>query len=57
MPQQPTIGIRLTPEDLTLLDALVAREERNRSDIVRRAIRAYAGKSTAAPKTNKRPRK
>jgi len=44
MTKSPTIGIRFTPEDLELLDALAAREERNRSDVVRRAVRAYAGK-------------
>jgi metal-responsive CopG/Arc/MetJ family transcriptional regulator len=42
MTRSPTIGIRFTSEDLELLDLLAEKEERNRSDIVRRAIRAYA---------------
>ncbi len=42
MTNSPTIGIRFTPEELELLDALAAKEERNRSDVVRRAVRAYA---------------
>lgn len=44
MPVSPMIGIRFTPEELALLDALAAHEERNRSDVVRRAVRAYAEK-------------
>ncbi len=42
MPEKPTIGIRFTPEEIELLDTLAAKEERNRSDVIRRAIRAYA---------------
>jgi Arc/MetJ-type ribon-helix-helix transcriptional regulator len=42
MPKSPTIGIRFTPEELELLELLVAKEERTRSDVVRRAVRAYA---------------
>jgi Arc/MetJ-type ribon-helix-helix transcriptional regulator len=42
--KNPTIGIRFTPAELTLLDALMASEERSRSDVVRRAVRAYAEK-------------
>jgi len=40
--KNPTIGIRFTPTEIELLDALMAAEERNRSDVVRRAVRAYA---------------
>lgn len=42
MTNSPTIGIRFTSEELELLDALTAKEERTRSDVVRRAVRAYA---------------
>lgn len=38
----PTIGIRFTPDELQILDALAAKDERNRSEVVRRAVRAYA---------------
>ena len=55
MPRKPTIGIRFTTEDVDLLDALAAKEERNRSDIVRRAIRAYAEKIGVESKPRKKP--
>ena len=42
MPNSPAIGLRLPPDELALLDALAEREERSRSDVIRRAIRAYA---------------
>jgi metal-responsive CopG/Arc/MetJ family transcriptional regulator len=42
MPRKPIVALRLDPEELELLDAMAAKEERNRSDVVRRAIRAYA---------------
>jgi Arc/MetJ-type ribon-helix-helix transcriptional regulator len=54
MTKSPTIGIRFTPEDLELLDALAAKEERNRSDVVRRALRAYAQTIGVKTKTKKR---
>lgn len=44
MVKNPIVGFRLPEEDLALLDAIAAHEERNRSDVVRRAIRAYAEK-------------
>jgi len=44
MPRKPIIALRLDPEEIELLDALAAKEERNRSDVVRRAIKAYAEK-------------
>jgi Arc/MetJ-type ribon-helix-helix transcriptional regulator len=53
MVNSPTIGIRFSREDIELLDALVEKEERSRSDVVRRAIRAYAqahGMTTTKPK-------
>lgn len=42
MPKSPTTGIRFSPDELALLDAVAAKEERTRSDVVRRAVRAYA---------------
>lgn len=54
MPENPTIGIRFTPEELALLDALAAKEERNRSDVVRRAVRAYAEKLGAKAEPQRR---
>jgi predicted transcriptional regulator len=54
MPEKPIIGIRLDPEDVELLDAMAAKEERSRSDVVRRAIRAYAKELGVAPKTKSR---
>ena len=44
MPRKPLIALRLDPDEVELLDAMTAKEERNRSDVVRRAIRAYAEK-------------
>ncbi len=60
MPESPIVGIRLTPEDVALLEALERHEERSRSDVIRRAIRAYAASLgvTAAPaKRSKAKRK
>lgn len=42
MVNSPTTGIRFSPEELEMLDAVAAKEERSRSDIIRRAVRAYA---------------
>ena len=56
--KNPTIGIRFTPEELALLDALMATEERSRSDVVRRAVRAYAEKLGVKPsKPKRKPKK
>jgi uncharacterized protein (DUF1778 family) len=38
----PHIGLRLDDEDRALLDAVAAHEKLTRSDILRRALRAYA---------------
>jgi len=54
MTRSPTIGIRFTPEELELLDALSAKEERNRSDVVRRAVRAYADSLGVKAKAKKK---
>ncbi len=53
MTEKPIVGIRLDPDELALLDALAAKEERSRSDVVRRAIRAYAEKLGVKGKPSK----
>jgi Ribbon-helix-helix protein, copG family len=57
MVEKPIVGLRLSPDELSLLDALAAHEERSRSDVVRRAIRAYAEKLGVTVKPAKRPKK
>jgi len=57
MVEKPIVGLRLAPDELALLDALAAHEERSRSDVVRRAIRAYAEKLGVTAKPAKRPKK
>jgi hypothetical protein len=37
-----TVCVKFPPDDLAILDALVDFERLKRSDIVRRAVRAYA---------------
>ncbi|HKY34386.1 MAG TPA: ribbon-helix-helix protein, CopG family [Polyangiaceae bacterium] len=49
--------MRLPPDELALLEALAAHEERSRSDVVRRAIRAYAEKLGVKVKPARRPKK
>jgi metal-responsive CopG/Arc/MetJ family transcriptional regulator len=44
MVRNPIVGIRFPTDELEVLDALAAYEERSRSDVVRRAVRAYAEK-------------
>ncbi len=57
MVRSPLVGLRLSLDELALLDALAAQEERSRSDVVRRAIRAYAEKLGVKTKPAKRPKK
>jgi len=57
MVEKPIVGLRLSPDELALLEALAAHEERSRSDVVRRAIRAYAEKLGVTLKPAKRPKK
>jgi metal-responsive CopG/Arc/MetJ family transcriptional regulator len=57
VPRKPLIGLRLDPDELELLDALAEKEERNRSDVIRRAIRAYAEALGVTVKSKKRPAK
>jgi hypothetical protein len=42
MPERTIVGVRLEPEELALLEAVAAHEERSRSDVLRRALKAYA---------------
>lgn len=57
MVEKPIVGLRLSPDELALLEAIAAHEERSRSDVVRRAIRAYAEKLGVSVKPAKRPKK
>jgi predicted transcriptional regulator len=57
MVEKAVVGLRLSPDELALLDALAAHEERTRSDVARRAIRAYAEKLGVTVKPAKRPKK
>lgn len=57
MVEKPTIGLRLGPDEIALLDALAAHEERSRSDVLRRALRAYAEKLGITAKPDKRHKK
>ena len=38
----PNVVLRLDAEDKKIVNALIAAEKLNRSDVIRRAIRAYA---------------
>ena len=57
MVRKPSVGLRLSPDELALVDALAAHEERSRSDVVRRAIHAYAEKLGVTVKPAKRLKK
>lgn len=57
MVEKAVVGLRLSPDELALLDALAAHEERSRSDVARRAIRAYAEKLGVKVTPAKRPKK
>ena len=58
---EPHIGLRLDEEDRVLLDACAAKEKLSKSDILRRALRAYAtalGVTAEQPKrTRPKPKK
>lgn len=54
---EPHIGLRLDDEDRALLEACAAREKLSKSDILRRALRAYAaGLGVTAEPERKRPK-
>jgi metal-responsive CopG/Arc/MetJ family transcriptional regulator len=38
----PNVVVRLDPDDKALLNAVIRAEKLNRSDVMRRALRAYA---------------
>jgi uncharacterized protein (DUF1778 family) len=57
MVEKPMVGLRMSPDEIALLDAIAAHEERSRSDVLRRAIRAYAEKLGVTVKPAKRPKK
>jgi len=57
MPRAPTTGIRLTPEDVAILEALATAEGRTKGDVIRRALRMYAAANLPASKTPKRPKR
>ncbi len=48
-PGQPNIALRLDSEDMELLKRACAVEKLTRSDIIRRALRAYAKQLGVAP--------
>jgi len=48
------VCVRFEGEDLEILEALIAEERLSRSDVVRRAVRAYADKLGLLPKRKKR---
>jgi len=54
MVNSPTTGIRFSPEELEMLDAVATKEERSRSDVVRRAVRAYAEQAGVSLKPKKK---
>jgi predicted transcriptional regulator len=57
MVEKAVVGLRLSPDEFALLDALAAHEERTRSDVARRAIRAYAEQLGVTVKPMKRLKK
>ncbi len=51
---EPHIAIRLDAEDRALLDECSRREKLTKSDILRRALRAYARMMGVEPESEKR---
>jgi hypothetical protein len=52
----PLIGLRLDAEDLALLEACCTKEKLTKSDVLRRALRAYAESIGATPEKRPRPK-
>lgn len=50
------VGIRLDAEDMALLEGCIAKEKLTKSDILRRALRAYAANLGVKPEPAKRRR-
>ncbi|MCL4748912.1 MAG: ribbon-helix-helix protein, CopG family [Myxococcales bacterium] len=57
MAPETLFTMRLDDEDRALLEACVAREKLSKSDIMRRALRAYAETIGAKPAEVKKPRR
>lgn len=51
---EPHIGLRLDDEDRALLEGCAAQEKLSKSDILRRALRAYAKALGVEPSSAKR---
>lgn len=51
---EPHIGLRLDDEDRAILEAVSAFEKLSKSDVLRRALRAYAQSLGVAPEPAKR---
>jgi hypothetical protein len=51
------VSLRLEGEDAQLLTALIEAERLSRSDVVRRAIRAYAAQLGVGPKPRPKPKR
>lgn len=51
------ISMRLEGDDIDVLEGLVAAERLSQSDVIRRALRAYAGQLGVMPKPTKTKRK
>ncbi len=51
---EPHIGLRLDSEDRAILEAVSAHEKLSKSDVLRRALRAYALTLGVTPESTKR---
>jgi hypothetical protein len=51
------ISLRLEGEDIDVLEALVAHERLTQSDVIRRALRAYATEIGAMPRPKPKPKR
>jgi hypothetical protein len=51
------VSVKLPPEDYALLVALEEHEKLRRSDILRRALRAYAETLGVKPRTGRKPKR
>jgi hypothetical protein len=51
------ISLRLEGEDIDVLESLVAAERLTQSDVIRRALRAYARELGVGPRPKPKPRR
>jgi Arc/MetJ-type ribon-helix-helix transcriptional regulator len=51
------ISFRLEGEDIDVLEGLVAAERLSQSDVIRRALRAYASEIGVLPKPQTKPKR